>query len=202
VWGRRRGWVIVLVLLAASCRGPAPHDPGPPAITAVGQTDVWFMQHMVPHLWQASSIASLTRDKITHPRLARLADAMTRRDEADINQLQGWLALQGLAPHGHSHQRVDNRRQSDLERLSQLGGAAFDLAFLQVMAARDHAGITMAATEVGQGTSPELRRFAQQMLAAQQAEIRQLDAWNQAWSTTASSHREAIPRRSQRDPRT
>jgi uncharacterized protein (DUF305 family) len=187
VRGQLRQWVIVVALLAAGCGGPALHA-GPPAAAAPDQTDVWFMQHMVPHLWQATSIAFLTRDQITHPALARLADTITRRCQADIDQLQDWLSVQGLAPHGHSHQRVDTRMQTDLERLSRLGGAGFDMAFLEVMTARDRASVTMAATEVRRGSRPEVRQLARRMLGELQAEIRQMHAWKQAWSTPRSSH--------------
>jgi uncharacterized protein (DUF305 family) len=178
---RLRGWAIMVALLVGGCHGPVPRA-GPPA-PAADQTDVWFMQHMVPHLWQVVSIASLTRAQVTHPALGRLADAIAQRDQADINQLQGWLYLQGLAPHGHSHQPVDNRKQTDLQRLSQLHGTAFDLAFLGVMTARDRAGITLAAAEAGRGSRLEVRQFARRMLSQQQAEIRQMNAWKEAWST-------------------
>jgi uncharacterized protein (DUF305 family) len=186
-------WAVVAVLLTAGCHGPALHAGANQA--AADQTDVWFMQHMVPHLWQATSIASLTRAQISHPALAGLADGITRRDEADIEQLQEWLSLQGLAPHGHSHQRVDNRRQTDLERLSRLHGTAFDLAFLEVMTARDRAGVTMAATEAHQGTRPEVRQLARRMLDQLRAEIRRMDAWKRAWSTRGHRYA-ALPARS------
>jgi uncharacterized protein (DUF305 family) len=178
--GRVGRWAIVVALLAAGCHGPAPAA-GPPA-AVVDQTDVWFMQHMVPHLRQASSIAFLNRDRITRPELARLADSITRRDQAAIDRLQGLLALQGLAPHGHSHQKIDGRNQTDLERLSRLRGAALDLKLLEVLAARERAGIAMADAELRHGTRPEVRRLARQLLDEQRADIRQLDAWRNAWA--------------------
>ncbi len=47
--GRLGRWAIVVALLAGGCHRPVPYA-GPPA-AAADQTDVWFMQHMVPHLW-------------------------------------------------------------------------------------------------------------------------------------------------------
>jgi uncharacterized protein (DUF305 family) len=186
MWARL-GWsAVVVALLAAGCRGPA-LPAGSPETAAAGQTDIWFMQHVVPHLRQMVSIVSLTRDQITHPALLRLADQITERSQANLDQLQGWLSALGLAPHGHSHQRVERRRQTDLERLSQLRGTAFDLAFLEVVTARHRAGAAMTATEVRQGTHPEVRQLARRMLGDQQAEIRQMDAWKHAWSTAPSA---------------
>jgi uncharacterized protein (DUF305 family) len=186
VLGRRAQWVIAVTLLAAGCAPPNPHASAS-ASAAADQTDVWFMQHMVPHLWQTTSIAFLTRDRITHPALIRLADAINQRGQADIQQLQEWLSQRGLASHGHSHQRVDNRKQTDLERLSRRRGTAFDLAFLQVITARDHAGIKMTRMEIAQGALPEVRQLAQRMLVEQQARVRQMDAWTRAWSKSSAA---------------
>ena len=181
--GRVGRWAIIVALLAAGCHGPAPAAGAPAAVA--DQTDVWFMQHMVPHLRQASSIAFLNRDRITRPELARLADWITRRDQAAIDRLEGLLALQGLAPHGHSHQKVDGRNRTDLERLSRLRGAALDLGLLEALAARERAGIAMAATELRHGTRREVRELARQLLDEQRADIRQLDAWRNAWAGRA-----------------
>jgi uncharacterized protein (DUF305 family) len=184
--GRRAQWAIAVTLLVAGC-APLNPDASTPASAAADQTDVWFMQHMVPHLRQTTSIVFLTRDRITRPALVRRADAINQRGQADIQQLQEWLSQRGLAPHGHSHQRVDNRKQTDLERLSRLRGTAFDLAFLQVITARDRAGIRMTRIEIADGALPEVRQMARQMLVEQQARVRQLDAWAKAWSKSLAA---------------
>jgi uncharacterized protein (DUF305 family) len=168
-------WWVALVVLVAGCAAPPPR-PGGPAPPA-DQADVWFVQHMVPHLRQTTAIALLTRDRVTDPALGRLADSIRRRSQADADRLQGWLDRRGLAPHGHSHQRVDQRRRSDLERLSRHRGAAFDRAFVQVMAARHRAGIQMAALQRHRGTVPEVRRMAEQLLAERRGQLRRLQAW-------------------------
>lgn len=181
--GRLGRWAIVVALLAAGCHGPVPAAGAPAA--AADQTDLWFMQHMVPHLRQVSSIVFLDRDRITRPELARLADSITRRDQAAIDRLEGLLALQGLAPHGHSHLKVDGRDQTDLERLSRLRGAALDLGLLEVLAARERAGVAMADAELRHGTRPEVRELARGLLDEQRADLRQLHAWMHAWAGRA-----------------
>lgn len=179
--GRRLARWAVVAVLAAGCTAPSPQT-GRPTPAAGDHTDVWFMQHVIPHLWQATTIAFLSRDRLNHPVLARLAGTIDRRGQADIQRLQGWLSARGLAPHGHSHQGVDNRRATDLERLSRLRGTALDLAFLEVMAARDHAGARLATIEATQGTLPEVRQLARQMLIERRQRAHQMHAWKQAWS--------------------
>lgn len=160
-----------MTALLAGCATPPASRP-----TVNDQTDVWFAQHMVPHLLQTTAIAYLTRDRLADPELARFADRVYRRDQAHVAELQRWLAERGLAPHGHSHQRGDTQGRSDLERLSRLNGAALDLAFVMVMTARHRARGKLAATETRDGTVAEVRELAWQMLAEQQARIRKLQA--------------------------
>jgi uncharacterized protein (DUF305 family) len=76
------------------------------------------------------------------------------------------------------HSSLDTRRQTDLERLSQLRGSALDLAFVQVMTARARAGTNLTATEVSDGSLPEVRQLAHQMLAEQLAQSRQFKHWS------------------------
>jgi uncharacterized protein (DUF305 family) len=176
---RRLGSWVVIAVLAAGCATPAANQP-----PANDRTDVWFMQHMVPHLLQDTSITYLAPERLTDPELARLADRIHRRGQVHVGELQGWLAERGLAPHGHSHQRGDTLRRSDLERLSRLQGAALDLAFVKVMTARHRAGGKLAATEARDGSLPGVRQLARQLLAEQHTQIRQMQTWRRAWSKT------------------
>ena len=175
---RFRYWVVVAVI-AAGCAGPATDQPA-----VSDATDVWFMQHLVPHLRQTSSIVGLSRDRITNPELARLADTIDQQGQAHLQVLQGWLDRRGLAPHAHSHQGVDLRRRSDLDRLSQAPGPRFDLAFLEVMAARHRAGGKLAAIELAQGSLPEVRQLARQLQAEHRRQLRKMTAWRNVWSGT------------------
>jgi uncharacterized protein (DUF305 family) len=167
---RRLGcWVVIAVLAAGCATADDAHQP-----PANDQTDIWFMQHMVPHLLQDTSIAYLTRHRLADPALARLAGRIHRHGQAHVAQLQERLAERGLAPHGHSHQRGDTLRQSD--------GDALDLAFVKVMKARHRAGTKLAATEARDGSVPAIRQLAEQLLAELQAQIQQMTAWIRAWS--------------------
>jgi hypothetical protein len=85
-------WAVIAVL-AAGCATSDANQP-PPS----DHTDIWFAQHMVPHLLQTTTILHLAQDRITHPELARLATTMDRQGQAHLAQLQEWLASRGLAP--------------------------------------------------------------------------------------------------------
>ena len=113
---RRLGSLMVLAVLVADCAsGDHGHRP------AVDErADMWFAQHMVPHLLRDTSIAYLTRDRLTDPALARLAGTIHRRGQARATRLIQWLAERGLAPTATATSAATPSAGGDLERLSQL----------------------------------------------------------------------------------
>jgi uncharacterized protein (DUF305 family) len=173
---QRLGYGAIIAVLAAGCATPEPYQP-----PANDETDVWFAQHMVPHLLQTTAVVDLARDRITRPELTRLADTIDRQGQAPLAQLQAWLASRGLAPYD-PQQDPNRRKETDLARLAQVRGARFDLAFLKVMTARHRAGSKLAAAEAREGSVPELRQLAQQLLADQQDQIAKMTRWTRAWS--------------------
>jgi uncharacterized protein (DUF305 family) len=168
-------------MLAAGCASPDAHQP-----TANDQTDVWFAQHMVPHLLQTTAIVDLAHDRTTRPELARLAANIDRQGQAHLAKLQEWLASRGLAAYD-PQQQPGSGKETDLARLARVRGPRFDVAFLEVMTARHRAGSKLAATEARDGSVPEVRELARQLLAEQQAQIGKMQTWRRAWSTAQIS---------------
>jgi uncharacterized protein (DUF305 family) len=165
-----------MAVLVAGCASPEANQP-----PASDKTDVWFAQHMAGHLLQTTSILHLTSDRITHPKLTRLANTINQQRQAHLTQLQAWLTSRGLAPYD-PQQQPSSRRETDLERLTRSGKANFDLAFLTVMTARHRASSKLAATELRDGSLPEVRQLAQRLLAEHHAQIATMTAWKRAWS--------------------
>jgi uncharacterized protein (DUF305 family) len=179
---RKLGCWVVIAVLAAGCATPEANQP-----PASDETDVRFAQHMVPHLLQTTSIVNLAQDRITRPELAQLADTVDRQGQAHLVQLQEWLASRGLAPYD-PQQQPGSGKETDLERLARTRAARFDLEFLTVMTARHRAGSKLATTEVREGSVPEVRELAQQLLAEQQDQIGKMQAWRRAWAKADANH--------------
>jgi uncharacterized protein (DUF305 family) len=180
---RRLGCWVVIAVLVAGCATPDDANQPP----AGEETDVWFAQHMVPHLLPTTAIVGLAQDRITRSELARLADTVDRQEQAHLGQLQEWLASRGLGPYD-PQQQPGSGKETDLERLARIRGARFDLEFLTVMTARHRAGSKLAATGVREGSVPEVRELAQQLLAEQQDQIGKMQAWRRAWAKADANH--------------
>jgi uncharacterized protein (DUF305 family) len=50
------------------------------------------------------------------------------------------------------------------------------------MTARHRAGSKLAATEVREGSVPEVRQLARQLFADQQAQLAKMTVWKRAWA--------------------
>lgn len=66
--------------------------------------------------------------------------------------------------------------------------ATYDLRFLDAMVVHHQGAVTMAETALKHSQRPEVRQLAQAMLASQNREIAQMQAWRQAWYPQASSN--------------
>ena len=71
--------------------------------------------------------------------------------------------------------------EADMRQLMTVKNRAFDLAFVDMMTAHHQGAIDMATAELRDGSLPEVKRLAQQIIDAQQGEIDQFKAWQEAW---------------------
>jgi uncharacterized protein (DUF305 family) len=73
--------------------------------------------------------------------------------------------------------------EAELRQLMATRHQDFDLMFLDMMTAHHQGAIDMANTELRDGALPEVKRLAQQIIDAQQAEIEQFQQWQKEWAT-------------------
>jgi uncharacterized protein (DUF305 family) len=179
--------------LLAGCGGNTTTSPAtttaPPAASnapATGaqqhnQADVTFLQGMIPHHAQAISMAQLASRRAASPQVKALASRIEAAQNPEIQQMSALLNSWG-APvpattenmpgmHHQPGQMPGMMNNAQMQQLSSASGPAFDRMFLQMMIAHHQGAVSMAQTELAQGTNPAARQLAQQIITAQQAEI-------------------------------
>jgi uncharacterized protein (DUF305 family) len=176
--------LVATVLLTACNQGD--EQGTAPATAAPNDADVTFTQNMIPHHQQAIEMAKLIQARTTRAELRELADGIATSQGQEITQMEGWLQRWGEAsPGGMDHdamQMPGMMSDADMQRLMDLEGAKFDLAFLDMMTAHHQGAIEMANTELRDGSLPEVKDLARRIIDAQQTEIDQLEQWKQDWS--------------------
>lgn len=188
---RRIMLALAAATLLAACGQAAheTHNPPTPAKAQPNAADVAFVQNMIPHHQQAIEMAELVDARTDRPQLTKLADDITASQGAEITKMQGWLQAWGRSGHsmnsmpGGDHGAMPGMMSdADMARLMGLNATRFDVTFVEMMITHHQGAIEMAQTELREGSLPEAKQLAQQVITAQQAEIRQMQAWKQAWT--------------------
>jgi uncharacterized protein (DUF305 family) len=179
---------VAAAVLLAACARSAATQPTASKAAAFNDADVAFLQDMIPHHQQAIDMAKLVDGRTQRPELVKLATSITASQGAEIRTMQGFLTRwnrPGPAVGGTGHdqsQAPGMLGEGQLDWLQTLQGARFDLGFVTMMRTHHGGAVELAEAELGAGASAAVKALARQMITAQQAEIRQLHGWKDAWS--------------------
>jgi uncharacterized protein (DUF305 family) len=184
---RRILLTLAAAFLLAACNQGGQDQSSAPATPAPNDADVTFAQNMIPHHQQAIDMAKLVDTHTERPELRQLANSIVTSQGQEITQLQDWLRRWGkpATPEGMGHGGMEmpgTMSEADMSRLMDLQDAEFDLAFVEMMTNHHQGAIDMARTELKDGSLPEVKQLAQQIIDDQQEEIDQLQQWEKEWS--------------------
>lgn len=196
---RRSSWALLaLVAALAGCSGDddtagetapnivQPGAPGEPTRTLAPEelaelpptphteADVRFMHDMIHHHAQALRMTALVPTRSRLRDLELLAQRIERSQDAEIEQMERWLAARDAEVHDHEHRLMPGMlTEAQLKRLAAARGAAFDRLFLRSMIRHHRGALTMVSTliESGSGAEPELAVFTGHVEADQELEI-------------------------------
>lgn len=96
-----------------------------------------------------------------------------------------WGTRTAQAPIDHSQMTMEDSMAGMTNGLAQKSGDAFDQAFLQEMTIHHEGAVVMARQVLANSKRPELRKLAQDIIAAQTKEIEMMREWEKSWFPTA-----------------
>jgi uncharacterized protein (DUF305 family) len=151
------------------------------ASAAHNAADVMFAQMMIPHHQQALEMAVLARTRAGNSQVKALAAKIEAAQQPEIQTMKGWLKAWGAPLQdpsgGMGHGSMGHgsmpgmMTDADMAKLKAATGTAFDRMFLELMIAHHTGAIEMAETELAQGQNPDAKALAEEIRAAQTAEI-------------------------------
>jgi uncharacterized protein (DUF305 family) len=154
--------------------------------------DLRFIDGMIPHHKGAVEMAKEAQQKSQRPEIKKLADDIITAQAKEINELQTWRKqwypkasnkpMAYNAQMGHMMEMSDEQMKGMM--MSQdLGAkdAEFDLRFINAMIPHHESAVIMAKDALAKSTRPEIKKLAQDIISSQQAEIKQMQEWKQAW---------------------
>jgi uncharacterized protein (DUF305 family) len=160
-------------LLAAGCgdnssTGTAPTPAGNPVDRA-------FVAQMIPHHQSAVQMAKIARRRGKSAFVTRLADDIVRTQTKEIATMRAAdrrLQRAGVEKGSLGVPEPMTGMNGDMSTLRT--AKPFDPAFLRMMIPHHEGAVVMARAERMKGKDPELERLAQDIITAQQREIRQM----------------------------
>ncbi len=165
-----------------------PATQGPAATNATGaafnDADVTFAQGMIPHHEQAIEMAGIALDpKMGASEQVRdLATRIKDGQEPEIAMMTGWLTAWGqpmemATEAGHEMASMNGMMTAEeMDALGTISGADFDRMWMEMMIRHHQGAIAMSQTVKTAGSSPDVLALADKVIAAQQAEIAEMQS--------------------------
>ncbi|GAA1090913.1 DUF305 domain-containing protein [Nocardiopsis metallicus] len=169
-------------LFAAACGNGGDEDSVTTTPESAEQTaefndaDVHFAQMMIPHHEQAVDMADLA-DTRAGSEVRALAEEIRAAQGPEIEQMETLLDAWGAeVEHGMDHSQMDGMlSEEQMSQLEAAEGEEFDTLFLEFMVLHHEGAVDMARTELAEGVNPEARELAEEIIAAQEDEIEQMN---------------------------
>jgi len=146
--------------------------------------DVAFMSQMIAHHQGAVVMAQRALEVSQDPRIRGAAQAIVDVQQKEIAQLRGWLkSWYNLAPDKTqiALMQADIKPMMDksMAGMTPMQGMNMnvDRAFLEGMIPHHQDAVAMSELALKKAAKPQLRQFAQGVIATQQKEIAQYQEW-------------------------
>ena len=165
-----------LALLVALALLVSSREPGD------SSAEAGFARDMAVHHAQAVEMAEIVRDKTESGEIRTMAADMALTQQAQIGQMQGWLAVWGLPMtgaepamswmgHPTEGRMPGMASPEEINRLRNAPPDEADKLFLELMIPHHQAAVPMAEAVLERTDRPEVERLANAIVASQRGEI-------------------------------
>jgi uncharacterized protein (DUF305 family) len=189
---------------AATTPAGASSSPAPSASAAAGgEIDRQFIDMMVPHHQSAVEMAKLAQERAQHSEIKALAADIIASQQSEIGRMKSWrkawfgseetppMSAMPVLPgvdmpgmdggHGGGHGGGAMDMTQDVEKLRSASTADFDRTFIDLMIPHHQSAVAAARVVLQQSAQPDVRALANEIIAAQEREIGQLEGWRKEW---------------------
>ena len=149
----------------------------------VNDADVAFAQAMIAHHQQAIEMAEVAEDPARQagPEVLDLAARVKAAQAPEVETMAGWLTSWGEPVQmdtvdGHEATSMTGMMSTDdVDALATMTATEFDDMWLNTMIEHHTGAIQMATDIQADGTNPDVKALAEQIVHAQQAEIDEMN---------------------------
>lgn len=147
--------------------------------------DLQFIDTMTKHHQEAVAMARLADGRTQNADVTKFAAQIIADQEKEIGQMKTWRDQWFSGKPGAMNMEMPGMMDSmktDMAKLSNSKDKDFDIAFVEMMTAHHAGAVTMAKDAQTKGEHPEIKMLANQIVKAQEAEIKMMADWKAKWS--------------------
>lgn len=160
---------------------------------ADAEYDLRFIDAMIPHHRGAIDMANEALQKSQRAEIKSLSQNIIEAQNREENELmrnwrKAWYPNAPETPMAYNSQQgktlpMAAEQKNSMMMKMDLGpaDAEFDLRFMNAMIPHHQGAVVMAKDALTKSKRPEITKLAQDIISAQEAEIKQLQQWKQAW---------------------
>ena len=181
--------LVGLALALSACGGSSTESAAPAAAAASAQsisaesndTDKTFVMDMEPHHSGALAMAELAPTRAGNADVKAIAARIAAEQGPELERMKAMGEAWDVDPAATGHVMGNANAgaamgHDDAGALTPLSGAAVVEAFLTRMIAHHTSAIAMSEAELAGGQNPQGKELAEQIIAAQKAEIEEMTA--------------------------
>ncbi len=147
--------------------------------------DLQFIDTMVHHHQGAVEMAKMIDGKTQNADIIKFGKQIIADQEKEIAQMkewrEKWFAGKPAAKNMEMPGMMDSMKM-DMSKLSSAKDKEFDLAFIEMMTPHHAGAVTMAKEALTKSEKPEIKTLANQIIKAQESEIKMMADWKTKWS--------------------
>jgi uncharacterized protein (DUF305 family) len=146
-------------------------------------SDERFIDAMVPHHQGAIAMAEVALQNADHEEIKDLSQNIVSTQRAEIEELKSIkkeeFGTSNVPMEMSQEQMRGMGMMMDPQRLANR--EPFDKAFIGAMIPHHQSAIEMAKAAYGKSETPRIKKLAENIVGAQQAEIEQMQRWREQW---------------------
>jgi len=151
--------------------------------------DLQFIDTMSAHHQSAVDMAGMALKKSQNAELKTFAQKIIDDQQKEIAQMKAWrekwYAGKAAAKNMEMSGMMDAMKMimgSDMKKMEDATGKDFDSMFLDMMSAHHAGAVVMAKEALQKAEHPEIKTLANQIIKAQEAEIKEMADWKAKWA--------------------
>lgn len=151
--------------------------------------DLQFIDTMTHHHEGAIQMSKMILGKTQNEELKRFAQKIIDDQQREIAQMkewrENWFAGKPAAKNMEMPGMADSAKMmtaDHMKMMETMSGKDFDLHFLDMMTPHHEGAVAMAKDALQKAEHAEIKTLAQNIIKAQEAEIKQMSDWKTAWA--------------------